>query len=85
MEEKIKELSLLLLYLTSWNEKDRFLGELQRSWKGYPYEILDELSEEGYIKGSNRSKSVYITEEGVAKAQELVRKYLSIVSEEETV
>lgn len=26
MEEKIKELTLLLAYLTSWNEKDRLLN-----------------------------------------------------------
>ena len=36
----------------------------KRSWKGYPFEVLDELNEEGYIDGSKHAKSVYLTEEG---------------------
>ena len=32
MEEQIKELTLLLLYLTSWTEKEPY-GEYQRAWK----------------------------------------------------
>jgi hypothetical protein len=75
MDEKIKELTLLLLYLTSWEEKD-FFGEMRRSWKGYPFEILDELSEEDYIRGSHRSKSVYLTEAGIKEAKSLAEKYL---------
>ena len=44
--EKIKELKLLLLYLTSWKEKDIFGDE-----------------------------STYLTETGVNKAKELMKKY----------
>jgi hypothetical protein len=69
-------LTLLLLYLTSWKEKDEIFGELQRSWKGYSFKMLNELSEKRYIIGSKRAKSVYITEEGIQKAQELFKKYL---------
>lgn len=32
MEEQIKELTLLLLYLTSWKEKDPFGDEYMRAW-----------------------------------------------------
>ena len=78
MDEKIKELTLLLLYLTSWEEKE-FFGEWRRSWKGYPFEILDELSEEDYIRGSHRSKSVYLTEAGIKEAKSLTEKYLGNV------
>lgn len=35
MKDQIDELTLLLLYLTSFKE-DYGLGEAQRSWKGYP-------------------------------------------------
>ncbi len=74
MEERIKELTLLLLYLTSWEENE--LGhKYNRSWKGYPFETLNELRDEGYIDGSNRAKSVYISEEGVKFVQELEKKY----------
>ncbi len=74
MEGKIKELTLLLLYLTSW-EEDVGLSKVHRSWKGYPFDVLDELTEEGYISGSIRAKSVYFTEEGLEKAKELVKRY----------
>ena len=66
MEEKIKELTLLLLYLTSWNESD-LPEEMRRSWKGYPFETLNELTNEDLIRGSFRSKSVYLTETGLRK------------------
>ncbi|GAJ20531.1 unnamed protein product, partial [marine sediment metagenome] len=68
MVETIKELTLLLIYLTSWKE-DAGLTKVQRSWKGYPFDALDELNEEGYIDGNKRAKSVYLTEEGLGKAK----------------
>ena len=75
MDETIKELTLLLIYLTSWQE-DVGLTKVQRSWKGYPFEVLDELNEEGYIDGSKHAKSVYLTEEGLSKVKELMKKYI---------
>lgn len=74
MREKTKELTLLLLYLTSWEEKG-LSGTFHRSWKGYPFEIMNELSEEGLISGSKSAKSVYFSEEGIKKAQEIEKKY----------
>lgn len=75
MDETIKELTLLLIYLTSWKE-DTNLTKVQRSWKGYPFDVLDELNEEGYIDGNKRAKSVYLTEEGLGKVKELMKKYI---------
>lgn len=75
MDKTIKELTLLLIYLTSWQE-DAGLTKVQRSWKGYPFEVLDELKEKRYIDGSKRAKSVYLTEEGIGKAKELMKKYI---------
>ena len=74
MNDQIDELTLLLLYLTSFSD-DYGLGEAQRSWKGYPFKSLDELRDDKYIVGSNQSKSVYLTEEGIKKAQLLMKKY----------
>lgn len=63
MEAKIKELTLLLLYLTSWKEKDIFGEECLRAWKSYDFEILNKLGEEKLIGGSTyKEKSTYITE-----------------------
>jgi hypothetical protein len=74
MEEKIKELTLLLLYLTSWKE-DNLPGEMRRSWKGYPFEVINELTDEDFIRGSIKSKSVYLTGTGIKEAKALVEKY----------
>jgi hypothetical protein len=76
MEQTIKELSLLLIYLTSWQEEE-FSIKVHRSWKGYPFGILDQLREEDCITGSKPAKSVYLTEQGIAKAKELMAKYLN--------
>ena len=76
MEEKIKELTLLLLYLTSWKEKDVFGEECMRAWKGYDFDILNCLEEENLIGGStHKAKSTYLTENGIDKAKKLMNKY----------
>ena len=47
MEQQIKELTLLLAYLTSWDDKDRLTKqENKKSWKGYDFGILNKLHEE---------------------------------------
>jgi len=74
MDDQIKELTLLLLYLTSWKETD-LPREMRRSWKGYPFEALNELTDKDLIRGSSRSKSVYLTESGIKEAEALLRKY----------
>ena len=74
MKEQIDELTLLLLYLTSFKE-DYGLSEAQRSWKGYPFESLNELSGNNFIRDSKRSKSVYLTDEGIEEAKKLIKKY----------
>ena len=48
MEEQIEELTLLLLYLTSWTEKEPY-GEYQRAWKGYDFDILNKLHRNQHI------------------------------------
>ena len=74
MKDQIDELTLLLLYLTSFSE-DYGLGEARRSWKGYPFESLDKLTDDNYIVGSKRAKSIYLTEDGIKQAQKLMEKY----------
>ncbi|GEM05672.1 hypothetical protein HMI01_26600 [Halolactibacillus miurensis] len=69
-------MSLLLLYLTSWEEEGLPEG-FKRSWKGYPFEVLDALSADDLIRGGHRSKSVYLTENGVNEAKQLIKKYLN--------
>ena len=73
---QIKELTLLLLSLTSWTEEIAGV-ELRRAWKGYDFDVLDQLYEEGLISGSRKAKSVCLTEAGIAKAEKLAKTYLT--------
>ncbi len=76
MEEQIKELTLLLAYLTSWNEKDRLLKqEFKKSWKGYDFSILNKLNEEEYIYQENKHKYFIWEKKGIEEAKRLTKKY----------
>lgn len=75
-EKAIKELTMLLMYLTRFNEGDRFGTSMDMAWKGYDFDIINELDEEDYIRqGNHRSKSVTITEEGEKLSKKLLDKY----------
>lgn len=76
----------MLMYLTSWEENlvpelhekpDRlgFRPQIRRTWKGYDFGILNELTDEGLVNARNRSKSASFTDEGAAKALELLMQY----------
>ena len=74
IQKAVEELTLLLISLTSWQEK--VLDEkITQAWKGYDFGILDELKMKGYIFGSKGSKLVTLTEDGLKKAKELSEKY----------
>lgn len=77
IDEAVEELTLLLLSLTSWTE-DSYGFTVQRAWKGFRFEVLDSLEEKNYISQTRRAKSVYLTEEGLRKAEGLKRKYLKV-------
>jgi hypothetical protein len=80
MDERIKELHLLLMYLTGWEEDKRnSAGEkIFRAWKGYKFEILNELEEQKLIRQfrHTNSRSLLLTEEGKRKAEGLKQRYL---------
>ncbi len=66
-----QKLTLLLLYLSSWEEKATSDLSVRRAWKGYTFEVLDALEEMGLLSQSRRAKSVILTEQGVRLAREL--------------
>jgi hypothetical protein len=85
-KDTVKDLPLMLMYLTSWEERlvpdlhekpDRpgFHLQIRRTWKGYDFGILNELTDEGLVNARNRSKSASFTDEGVTKALELLKRY----------
>ena len=76
MDPRVKELTLLLIYLTSWEEDSRkkLSAKVARSWKGYNFDIINELDEENLIR--QFPKSLILTKEGRLKGESLKRKYL---------
>lgn len=73
-DQAIEELTLMLLYLTSWRE--RGIDEhIRRSWKGYDFDALGTLAQKDFLSDSRRSKSVYLTPEGIDKAKRLLAQY----------
>ncbi len=80
MKDKVKDLSLLLISLTGWEEDSRKEpGEkIIRSWKGYSFEILNELEDENLILQFGNAKSLILTKEGKEKALQLKQNYLQL-------
>jgi hypothetical protein len=51
------QLTLLLLYLNSWEEKG-IESPVRLAWKGYDFEILNKLEEKDYLSQSKTANSV---------------------------
>ncbi len=69
--DKVDEMVLALLYLTSFNN-----GYGTQAWKGMDWGALDRLYEKGFIfDPKSKAKSVGLTEEGEKRSEELFRKY----------
>ncbi len=72
-EQKVDELSLALLYLTTFEDKFGF-----RAWKGHSWDVLDRLYERGYIDDpKSKAKSVVLTDEGVKQSKALFEKHFT--------
>jgi hypothetical protein len=80
-DQTLEDLTLLLIYLTSWEEK--VYGDLtvHRAWKGYLFAVLDALEEAGYLNQTRRAKSVTLTETGLEHARVLAARFLGNAAE----
>ena len=85
MEEKIEELTLLLMYLTSWEEDGYVADEngipkeakVKTCWKGYSFDAINNLTDKEYLYFSKyKNKSVSLTPKGEELARHLIVKYL---------
>lgn len=67
-ENKIDDVVLALMYLTLHDEA--------RAWKAFDFESLNRLHEKGFIRDPrNKTKSVVLTEEGLARSKALFEKH----------
>jgi len=85
MDDKVKELNLLLLYLTGWEEDSRQNpGEkIFRAWKGFLFEVLNELEKQQLIRQFFNAKTVTLTDAGKKAAEALKARYFSTPRPEE--
>lgn len=68
---KVDEMTLALLYLTTFKDKYGL-----RAWKSHSWDILDRLHERGYIHDpATKAKSVMLTEEGAERSKRLFEKH----------
>ena len=69
-QEKIDDMVLALLYLTTFDDKPRL-----RAWKGHSWDVLDRLHRKDYISDpATKAKSVLLTDAGAKRSQELFEK-----------
>ena len=84
--DTIKDLTLMLMYLTSWEEslvpglrkipdRTEVCPKVRLCWKGYDFDILNELTDEGLVNAGGRRKSASFNAEGESKALELLKAY----------
>ena len=64
----LHDLTLVMLYLTSWEVKS-VDGPVRRAWKSYDWDVIDRLTEEGLIDTSHRAKSVYLSAEACERVE----------------
>ena len=74
--DKVDEMVLALLFLNMFGDEYGV-----RAWKGFDWDSLGRLYEQGYI-GSPRSKakSVVVTEEGQMHSERLFRKHFGLLA-----
>lgn len=68
---KIDDAILALLYLT--------LDRDGRAWKGFDWRAMNRLHEKGFIGDPvNKAKSVWLTDEGIARSERLFREMFTV-------
>jgi hypothetical protein len=72
-EEKVDEMVLALLYLTSFTERG-----ITRAWKGQDWDVLNRLHEKGLISDpKSKAKSVVLSDAAAKESARLFQKYFA--------
>ncbi len=75
-DDLLHDLTLVMLYLTSWEEKGP-AGLVRRAWKSYDWDVIDRLGSEGLIGTSHRAKSAYLSDEACRRARRSWRGWMA--------
>ena len=74
MDKIIDELTLMLLYLTSWQECPT-AEKLRLTWKGHDRSALSRLDAAGLVLNDCGKAPIRISQDGEARARDLLRQY----------
>lgn len=73
-KEKVDEMVLALLYLTSFHDEFGL-----RAWKGFDWDALDRLHQKGYISDpKGKARSIVMTEAGGTLSEALFLKHFGV-------
>jgi ribosomal protein S19E (S16A) len=82
MDQRIIELTLLLIHLTGWEEVDNRGAKEKKAFRafiGYRLEALDELQNRGLIRQIPGGKSLTVTDRGKQEAKEIKKKVYDLL------
>ena len=72
----VRELTLALMYLSRFRPRGgKGRNEPWQAWKGYDFDVLNDLDARDLIRGSVRAKSAYLPKAGMAAARRILAKY----------
>jgi len=71
-----QDLSLALMHLCAWEEKDITRSVIYRCWKGYDFAVMDHLKKNDLIDFNYKAKSLYITDKGIREAERILAKFI---------
>ena len=77
MDPRLLDLSLLLIYLTGWEEDKRNGKPGEKiffSWSQFQFKILNKLQEQKMLVQTPKGKILILTENGKRKAEEIKQK-----------
>jgi ribosomal protein S18 acetylase RimI-like enzyme len=74
-QQAIEDLSLMLMYLTRFQDNNEFCRYMETSWKNYDFNALEKLEEKNLLYQPKKSKCAYLSEAGKSQARKLLGEY----------
>lgn len=75
IEQSVEELTLMLIYLTRFQDRNEFCRYIENSWKGYDHDALATLEQADLLYAPRKNACVYLTESGKQRARKLLEEY----------
>ena len=78
-EKALHDLTLAVIYLSRNLDNNPYNKKMEIksywSWKNYDWDVLDQLNSEELITDKHGNKTVYLTDEGIDRAREILKQF----------